>query len=144
MPTDLSKITTVEEADQAIKETEEAIARGEPAVIEGSPTANVEMLEKCRIELQTLYRCTGWHVINYGVRRQRGVSLLGLISTLFGKIPCRTYGKCHQQDNATNNPPFLGRTWPARNNRLGRQTIVRYGQLAIWFFWHRPSISLTY
>jgi hypothetical protein len=54
MPTDLSKITTVEEADQAIKETEEAIARGEPAVIEGSPTANVEMLEKCRIELQTL------------------------------------------------------------------------------------------
>ena len=38
MPTDLSKITTVEAADQAIKETEEAIARGEAAVIEGLPT----------------------------------------------------------------------------------------------------------
>ena len=53
MPTDLSKITTVEAADQAIKETEETIARGETAVIEGSPT-DVEMLEACRIELQAL------------------------------------------------------------------------------------------
>ena len=35
MSTDLSKITTVAAADQAIKETEEAIARGEAAVIEG-------------------------------------------------------------------------------------------------------------
>ena len=53
MPTDLSKITTVEAADQAIKETEETIARGEAAVIEGTPT-DVEMLEACRIELQAL------------------------------------------------------------------------------------------
>ena len=53
MPTDLSKITTVEAADQAIKETEEAIARGEADVIEGSPT-DVEKLELRRIELQAL------------------------------------------------------------------------------------------
>ena len=53
MPTDLSKITTVQAADQAIKETEEAIARGETAVIEGSPT-DVEMLEVRRIELHAL------------------------------------------------------------------------------------------
>ncbi|HEY8277728.1 MAG TPA: hypothetical protein VIG52_12200 [Methyloceanibacter sp.] len=53
MPTDLSRITTVEAADQAIKETEEAIATGEAAVIEGMPT-DVEMLEACRIELQAL------------------------------------------------------------------------------------------
>jgi hypothetical protein len=53
MSTDLSKITTLEAADQAIKETEEAIARGEAAVIEGLPT-DVEMLEARRIELQAL------------------------------------------------------------------------------------------
>ena len=53
MSTDLSKITTVEAADQAIKETEAAIARAEAAVIEGSPT-DVEMLEKRRIELHAL------------------------------------------------------------------------------------------
>jgi hypothetical protein len=53
MSTDLSKITTVEAADQAIKEIEKAIARGEAAVIEGSPT-DVEMLEMRRIELQAL------------------------------------------------------------------------------------------
>jgi hypothetical protein len=53
MPTDLSKITTVEEADQAIKETEDAIARGEAAVIEGLPT-DVERLEARRIELHAL------------------------------------------------------------------------------------------
>ncbi len=53
MPTDLSKITTLEAADQAIKETEEAIARGEAAVIEGLPT-DVEMLEMRRIELHAL------------------------------------------------------------------------------------------
>ena len=53
MSTDLSKITTLEAADQAIKETEEAIARGEAAVIEGSPT-DIEMLEMRRIELHAL------------------------------------------------------------------------------------------
>ena len=52
MPTDLSKITMLEAADQAIKELE-AIARGEAAVIEGFPT-DVEMLEARRIELQAL------------------------------------------------------------------------------------------
>jgi hypothetical protein len=53
MSTDLSKIMTVEAADQAIKETEEAIARSEAAVIEDSPT-DVQMLEIRRIELQAL------------------------------------------------------------------------------------------
>ena len=53
MPTDLSKITTLEAADQAIKETEEAIVRSEAAVIEGLLT-DVEMLEARRIELQAL------------------------------------------------------------------------------------------
>jgi hypothetical protein len=53
MSTDLTKIMTVEAADQAIKETEEAVARGEAAVIEDSPT-DVQMLELRRIELQAL------------------------------------------------------------------------------------------
>ena len=59
MSTDLSKITTVEAADQAIKEIEKAIARGEAAVIEGSPT-DVEML-KCAGSSCKPSRTTGRH-----------------------------------------------------------------------------------
>ena len=72
MPTDLSKITTVEEADQAIKETEEAIARGEAAVIEGSPT-DVEMLEMRRIDLQALKNHRGALAISLIAPRPRAL-----------------------------------------------------------------------